>query len=63
MRTRRLAPVFFFVSAIAFFLAGGLGLRTGSSTGGVFTVLGGAMMVIGASVARRNRIAKAGSEG
>jgi LPXTG-motif cell wall-anchored protein len=53
MKNRSAAPALFFVSAIAFFTAGGLMLRTGSNMGSAYFALGGAMVAIGAALMAR----------
>ena len=61
MQTRRVAPVLLIGAGICFFLAGGLMLRTHSPLGGAYFALGGALVVIGASVKRRIKRQDAGS--
>jgi hypothetical protein len=53
MRNRRFASMLFFLAAIGFFVAGGLGLRAGTALGVVYMVLGGALIASGAAVKRR----------
>jgi hypothetical protein len=55
MQSRSAAPVLFFASAIAFFVAGGFMLRTGNNMGGAYFALGGAFVAIGAALRAKTK--------